>query len=236
MGLPYAEKNDIWALGCITYELLTLRRPFDGQNLHSVVLKICNGNTPELPEKNTTKMKVLVRGMLQKSQEKRVGMVELIGNPFVRKSVETVLREHPLISESEDRPASQLDPSMFRLRSAAERKLSRIEDNTRAFHRYCVVMLRALASSSSEGVAGSSSLKPRESVADLKIGPIDEIAPEVIVSTFKVYGGAMLSRMRLHWDEAGLWKDGYLIEDEIEVSLKNTNHSIEPEIYTEIRH
>ena len=30
---PYTYKSDIWALGCVLYELCTLRHPFEAKNL-----------------------------------------------------------------------------------------------------------------------------------------------------------------------------------------------------------
>lgn len=35
--LPYSRKSDVWALGCILYELTTLKRAFNGQSLPALV-------------------------------------------------------------------------------------------------------------------------------------------------------------------------------------------------------
>uniref|UniRef100_A0A158PF17 non-specific serine/threonine protein kinase n=1 Tax=Angiostrongylus costaricensis TaxID=334426 RepID=A0A158PF17_ANGCS len=36
----YAKKSDLWSLGCVLYELLELKRAFDGENLPAIVMKI----------------------------------------------------------------------------------------------------------------------------------------------------------------------------------------------------
>lgn len=40
----YGFKSDMWALGCIVYELCALARPFDGANLSALVLQIVSSN------------------------------------------------------------------------------------------------------------------------------------------------------------------------------------------------
>jgi NIMA (never in mitosis gene a)-related kinase len=40
---PYNEKSDVWALGCLLYELCTYRHPFEAQNQASLILKIIRG-------------------------------------------------------------------------------------------------------------------------------------------------------------------------------------------------
>jgi len=40
---PYREPSDVWALGVILFELLTLKRPFNGGNIAILALNITNG-------------------------------------------------------------------------------------------------------------------------------------------------------------------------------------------------
>ena len=49
-GKPYNQKSDIWALGCVLYELATLRRAFDAPNLPALVLKIMRGTFAPISE------------------------------------------------------------------------------------------------------------------------------------------------------------------------------------------
>ena len=39
-GKPYNEKSDVWALGCVLYEMVCLQKTFEGTNLPAVVNKI----------------------------------------------------------------------------------------------------------------------------------------------------------------------------------------------------
>lgn len=40
LGRAYNQKSDLWALGCVLYELAELKRAFDGENLPLIIMKI----------------------------------------------------------------------------------------------------------------------------------------------------------------------------------------------------
>ena len=46
--IPYNYKSDVWALGCILYELCTFNFPFAGKSQASLILNIINGTPKEI--------------------------------------------------------------------------------------------------------------------------------------------------------------------------------------------
>jgi len=50
----YDYKSDVWALGCVIYELCTLKHAFDATNLLGLVYKIISGNIENIPSVYST--------------------------------------------------------------------------------------------------------------------------------------------------------------------------------------
>jgi NIMA (never in mitosis gene a)-related kinase len=48
---PYSSKSDVWALGCLLYELCTLQHAFSADNLLGLVFKIVKGEVDPIPER-----------------------------------------------------------------------------------------------------------------------------------------------------------------------------------------
>jgi len=46
---PYNDRSDVWALGVLLYECLTLRHPFEARNQCALILKIIKGQFPPVP-------------------------------------------------------------------------------------------------------------------------------------------------------------------------------------------
>eukprot|EP00698_Gefionella_okellyi_P017900 TRINITY_DN5309_c0_g1_i1.p1 TRINITY_DN5309_c0_g1~~TRINITY_DN5309_c0_g1_i1.p1 ORF type:complete len:968 (-),score=200.79 TRINITY_DN5309_c0_g1_i1:40-2943(-) len=81
---PYNKKSDIWALGCVLYEITTLRHAFDGQNLPALVLKILRGVYPPIPDSYSQGLRELIDWMLQKRPEDRPDIDAVLSFPCVK--------------------------------------------------------------------------------------------------------------------------------------------------------
>ncbi|KAF7644758.1 hypothetical protein LDENG_00216400, partial [Lucifuga dentata] len=57
---PYNNKTDIWSLGCVLYELCTLRHPFEGSNLRRLVGNICRGRFSPVPSRYSSDLHLLL--------------------------------------------------------------------------------------------------------------------------------------------------------------------------------
>uniref|UniRef100_A0A1I8ADL0 non-specific serine/threonine protein kinase n=1 Tax=Steinernema glaseri TaxID=37863 RepID=A0A1I8ADL0_9BILA len=77
-GKPYNEKSDIWALGCILYEMACLQKTFDGANLPAVVNKIMKAEYNQVKGPYSNKLKLLIRQMLKTDPKERPTAKELL--------------------------------------------------------------------------------------------------------------------------------------------------------------
>lgn len=70
-GEPYSYRSDIWALGCVAYELLNLHRPFETGNGCSLVLAIVRAKYRSMNEKYTKTLRSIIQSMLSVDPSQR---------------------------------------------------------------------------------------------------------------------------------------------------------------------
>ena len=80
---PYNQKSDVWALGCILYELCTFRHPFDATNQGALFLKIMKENPEPIFACYSSNLQKLVNQILEKNYEKRPSCLDILNNPIV---------------------------------------------------------------------------------------------------------------------------------------------------------
>lgn len=57
---PYNNKSDIWSLGCILYELCTMKHPFDAKTQGGLFLKIIKENYEPISDYYSTELADLI--------------------------------------------------------------------------------------------------------------------------------------------------------------------------------
>ena len=73
----YNESSDIWALGCLIFELASLRTPFDAHNAVALAVKINTARVPRIPSRYSKELNNVIHRMLQKSSKQRPTLKEL---------------------------------------------------------------------------------------------------------------------------------------------------------------
>ncbi|TKC51947.1 hypothetical protein EI555_015162, partial [Monodon monoceros] len=80
---PYNNKTDIWSLGCVLYELCTLTHPFEGNNLHQLVLKICQARVPPISPRFSHDLQSLISQLFEVSPRARPSISSILKRPFL---------------------------------------------------------------------------------------------------------------------------------------------------------
>eukprot|EP00741_Cyanophora_paradoxa_P019397 tig00021127_g18725.t1 len=106
---PYSFKSDIWALGCVLYEMVTLRHAFDARDMNGLVMKILKSSLPPLPGHYSKELRALVQEMLSKAPEKRPKISDILSRPFIVRRMEKFVTENT-VNLAKAGPALALSP------------------------------------------------------------------------------------------------------------------------------
>jgi serine/threonine protein kinase len=90
---PYSFGSDIWALGCVVYEMAALRVPFDAQNIQALVQKITRGPLPQVPSNYSQELRQLCGDLLARDQAQRPTATDIIQRRYVQDEIRRMLME-----------------------------------------------------------------------------------------------------------------------------------------------
>ena len=90
-GKNYNSKTDIWSLGCILYELCTLKHPFNAANVNGLLMVIIRGKYQPISSYYSQNLKSLVQQMLTKDPAKRPSIDQILGIPFIKAKLSSFL-------------------------------------------------------------------------------------------------------------------------------------------------
>eukprot|EP01022_Parablepharisma_sp_SALTPOND_P004767 TRINITY_DN120930_c1_g1_i1.p1 TRINITY_DN120930_c1_g1~~TRINITY_DN120930_c1_g1_i1.p1 ORF type:complete len:466 (-),score=64.76 TRINITY_DN120930_c1_g1_i1:57-1454(-) len=88
---PYNQKSDIWSVGCILYEMLTLHHAFDGNSMRNLVYKILKGCPPPISDHFSPEIRALVAETLTKDPAKRPSVRQILDKPFLKVRINALI-------------------------------------------------------------------------------------------------------------------------------------------------
>eukprot|EP00466_Bigelowiella_natans_P011990 jgi/Bigna1/52279/estExt_Genewise1Plus.C_70002 len=87
----YNFKSDIWALGCVLYEMATLKHAFDANNLNGLAMKIRLGKYPPISSTYSRTLRDLVKAMLNINAKRRPSIKRILKEKIVQKRLKIYL-------------------------------------------------------------------------------------------------------------------------------------------------
>ena len=85
---PYDNKSDIWSLGCVTYEMLTLHPPFRAKNMEELYNRVIKGQYKRIGDKYSEDMNEIIDFLLKVNPRDRPNCDEILKHPIIKKRLE----------------------------------------------------------------------------------------------------------------------------------------------------
>jgi serine/threonine-protein kinase len=112
-GRAVDKRADIWAFGCVLYEMLTGRRAFEGEDVSDTLAAVLRGDPDwsALPSGLSPALTTTLRRCLERDPRRRVGDIS---------TVRFVLDEHDRLASAAPSVAAQPDPAVLQSRVNSE--------------------------------------------------------------------------------------------------------------------
>ncbi|XP_056337320.1 serine/threonine-protein kinase Nek1 isoform X4 [Danio aesculapii] len=107
---PYNNKSDIWALGCVLYEMCTLKHAFEAGNMKNLVLKIIRGSYPPVSIHYSSDLRSLLAQLFKRNPRERPSVSTILDKPFLARRIHKFLS--PQLIAQEFSHSLHLQPKM----------------------------------------------------------------------------------------------------------------------------
>jgi NIMA (never in mitosis gene a)-related kinase len=108
---PYGFPADIWAAGCVLYELMTGEHAFQGGTRDELFTQIKKGKTPEIPGDYSPQLKQLLAEMLDKIPSKRPTANDILAMPVLQGALDSLESEMRVADRPPARPPRRAPPA-----------------------------------------------------------------------------------------------------------------------------
>ncbi|CAN9501025.1 unnamed protein product [Ophioblennius macclurei] len=96
---PYNNKSDVWALGCVLYEMCTLKHAFEAGNMKNLVLKIIRGSYPPVSVRYSQDLRSLLAQVFKRKPQERPSVDAILAKPFLCCRIKKFLPQQVIAQE-----------------------------------------------------------------------------------------------------------------------------------------
>jgi len=83
--MPYDAKSDLWSLGCVLYEMVSLRPPFRAEDMEGLYRKVLRGQYPRIPQHYSHDLSEVLAALLQVNPRHRPSIDQFLQMPVIRR-------------------------------------------------------------------------------------------------------------------------------------------------------
>ncbi|CAG9331607.1 unnamed protein product [Blepharisma stoltei] len=141
---PYTNKSDIWALGCLLYEMCTLKHPFLANNLLGLIMKILRESPDPISGDYNKEIGDAIKMMLVKDMNARSSVASVLNLPIFSSYLQQYNKviadtsnnkKAPDSPLSNDRPETPSERLRRKKREEADQRAKILSEAARESHR-----------------------------------------------------------------------------------------------------
>lgn len=99
---PYNHSSDIWSLGCVLYEMITLLPPFRAQSMQALATKVTRGAYDRVPAHFSADLSQMVKSCLQVMPSNRPSCDKILATPGLLNHLTGTLENLDIDTENQE--------------------------------------------------------------------------------------------------------------------------------------
>jgi NIMA (never in mitosis gene a)-related kinase len=105
---PYDIKSDIWSLGCVLYEMIALKPPFQASSMKGLYKRVCYGKFQRIPKTYSVELWAIVKLMLNTNPKLRPDCNKILESQIIHNKRSLLLKQDQAVRQQQSQTHSEL--------------------------------------------------------------------------------------------------------------------------------